>query len=80
MSVLSEWFSLEMTWSSQSRKHTAMRDGNFVVSVAPINQRGEKVLEFTAEVAQPTTVYTFTGQSSQEQGMGIDLYNSSPAA
>jgi hypothetical protein len=37
-----------------------MRDGNFVVGVTTINQRGEKVLEGTAEVAQPTTVYAFT--------------------
>ena len=37
-------------------KHTAMRDGNFVVCITTINQRGEKVLEGTAEVAQPTTV------------------------
>jgi len=34
----------------------------------------------SAEVSQPTTVYVFTGQGSQEPGMGIDLYNSSPAA
>jgi fatty acid synthase subunit alpha, fungi type len=41
---------------------------------------GKLSLEGTAEVAQPTTVYAFTGQGSQEQGMGMDLYNSSPAA
>jgi acyl dehydratase len=50
-------------------KHAAMRDGNFVVGVTIINHRGEHVLEGTAEVAQPTTVYAFTGQGSQEQGM-----------
>lgn len=61
-------------------KHIAMRDGNKVVKVETVNQRGEKVLEGTAEVAQPTTVYVFTGQGSQEPGMGMDLYNSSPAA
>ena len=38
-------------------KHTAMHDGNFVVGVAAVNQRGEKVLEGTVEVAQPPTVY-----------------------
>ena len=27
-----------------------------------------------------STVYIFTGQGSQEPGMGMDLYNSSPAA
>ncbi len=57
-----------------------MHDGNFVVGITTVNQRGEKDLEGTVEVAQPPTVYTFTGQASQEQGMGMDLYNFSPAA
>lgn len=61
-------------------KHVAMRDGNIVVKVETFNSQGEKVLEGTAEVAQPTTVYVFTGQGSQEPGMGMDLYNNSPAA
>ncbi|KAF5382044.1 hypothetical protein D9615_004428 [Tricholomella constricta] len=61
-------------------RHTCMRDGNMVVKVETFNGRGEKVLDGTAEVAQPTTVYVFTGQGSQEPGMGMDLYNSSPAA
>jgi acyl transferase domain-containing protein len=63
---LSEWFSPEM--NSQSRSNT------------PLCAMATPFLEGTAEVAQPTTVYAFTGQGSQEQGMGIDLYNSSPAA
>jgi len=61
-------------------KHIGMREGVLVLKVETINQRGEKVLEGTAEVAQPTTVYVFTGQGSQEPGMGMELYNSSPAA
>ncbi|EIW57289.1 fatty acid synthase [Trametes versicolor FP-101664 SS1] len=61
-------------------KHVGMRDGNFVVNVETVNSRGEKVLAGTAEVAQPATVYVFTGQGSQEPGMGMDLYNNSPAA
>ncbi|KAI0033531.1 fatty acid synthase [Vararia minispora EC-137] len=61
-------------------KHTAMRDGNLVIKVETSNQHGQKVLEGVAEVAQPETVYVFTGQGSQEVGMGMDLYNSSPAA
>jgi fatty acid synthase subunit alpha, fungi type len=63
-----------------SIKHTSMRDGNIVVKVETKNQNGEKVLEGSAEVSQPPTVYVFTGQGSQEPGMGMDLYNSSPAA
>lgn len=61
-------------------KHIATCDCNKVVKVETINQLGEKVLEGTAEVAQPTTVYVFTGQGSQEPGIDMDLYNSSPAA
>ncbi|KAL4066936.1 hypothetical protein J3A83DRAFT_4165578 [Scleroderma citrinum] len=61
-------------------RHIGMRDGNMVVKVETFNERDEKVIEGTAEVAQPTTVYVFTGQGSQEPGMGMDLYNSSPAA
>ena len=51
-----------------------------VKEVETANDRGEKVLQGTAEIAQPTTLYVFTGQGSQEQGMSVDLYNSSLAA
>ena len=61
-------------------KHIGMRRGNMVVKVETYNDRDAKVLEGTAEVAQPPTAYVFTGQGSQEPGMGIELYNSSPAA
>ena len=61
-------------------RHVAMRDGNLVVKIMTTNDRDEKVLEGSAEVAQPPTAYVFTGQGSQEPGMGMDLYNSSPAA
>ena len=61
-------------------KHNGMRNGNIVVKVETFSSTGEKVLDGSAEVLQPTTVYVFTGQGSQEQGMGMDLYNNSPAA
>ncbi|KAJ3886618.1 hypothetical protein GG344DRAFT_81530 [Lentinula edodes] len=61
-------------------RHTGMRDGNIVVKIETVNVLGEKVLEGSAEVSQPTTAYVFTGQGSQEPNMGMDLYNSSPAA
>jgi fatty acid synthase subunit beta len=48
-------------------RHIGMRDGKIlVVKVETFNSRGEKVLEGSAEVAQATTVYVFTGQGSQE--------------
>ncbi|CBQ73371.1 related to fatty acid synthase, beta and alpha chains [Sporisorium reilianum SRZ2] len=61
-------------------RHIAMRDGNKVIKVETFNQNGDKVIDGQAEVKQPATVYVFTGQGSQEQGMGMDLYNSSPTA
>ena len=61
-------------------KHVGMKNGNLVVKVTTSNSSGDKVIEGTAEVAQPRTTYVFTGQGSQEPGMGMDLYNNSPAA
>jgi fatty acid synthase subunit beta len=44
------------------------------------SRQAMKVLEGSAEVAQPTTVYVFSGQGLQEAGIGMGLYHSSPAA
>jgi fatty acid synthase subunit alpha, fungi type len=61
-------------------KHIGMHNGNIVIHVWKMNQRGEKVLKGTAKIAQFMTVYVFTGQGSQEPGMDMELYNNSSAA
>jgi hypothetical protein len=48
--------------------HIGMRDGNLIVKVEILNDEGQKVVEGTAEVAQPTTLYVFTGQDLKSLG------------
>jgi fatty acid synthase subunit beta len=61
--------------------HTGMSSGKMVVAVHVHNVlTGIKVLTAQASMEQSKTAYVFTGQGSQQPGMGMDLYESSPAA
>jgi fatty acid synthase subunit beta len=60
-----------------------MLSGCKVVDFEAIKANGsstEEVLVGSAIVEQPATAYVFTGQGSQEQGMGMDLYEKSAVA
>lgn len=63
-----------------SLEHVGMINGRKIITVRTTNSQGDVVLQGTAEVEQPLTTYVFTGQGSQEQGMGMDLYASSEVA
>lgn len=62
-------------------EHVGMINGRKIIKVETKNVDTEvPVLVGEAEIEQPITTYVFTGQGSQEQGMGMDLYNSSEVA
>ncbi|OVF11274.1 putative tetrafunctional fatty acid synthase subunit [Clavispora lusitaniae] len=62
-------------------EHIGMINGRKIIKVETKNiETDAPVLVGEAEIEQPVTTYVFTGQGSQEQGMGMDLYNSSEVA
>ncbi|KAJ2358940.1 fatty acid synthase alpha subunit Lsd1 [Coemansia sp. RSA 2618] len=60
--------------------HVGMKRGRMLVKSQASNAEGAPVITCITEIDQPLTAYVFTGQGSHQVGMGMDLYEQSPAA
>ncbi|EUC26809.1 hypothetical protein COCCADRAFT_113337, partial [Bipolaris zeicola 26-R-13] len=62
-------------------EHIGMVEGMIRLHIeARAQETGHRVIVGEAKITQKMTTYVFTGQGSQEKGMGMDLYNQCPAA